>query len=213
MAITAMQEAVCEQPSIVPIERRQEDRHQATYRPCCLIASDQVSMGLIRNYSLSGARIETDAAFKVEVGDPLTYFWEASKCIPARVVWTDGRAIGVEHTEHVEDGGTVYPMRSVRVPCQVEATCWVNGEIHTALVENISIGGMRLKGLPEVEPGTPMTVSFCGKEFTSVTVRWSNQLRTGLRFANRMTREALANLLTADEFGLSRIDFNAENAQ
>lgn len=194
-----------------PPDRRHDERHHATYRPCCVIAAKKVSMGLIRNYSVGGARIETDADLKV--GDRINYFWEANTCIKARVVWREGRAVGVEHTDAIRKERKVYPMRSVRVPCEAEALCWVNGEIHTALVENISIGGMRLRGLPEIEPGTLMTVTFCDLEFPAVSVRWSKDQRTGVRFANRMTREMLAGLLMDERFGLSSIQFEEEDSK
>ena len=190
-------------------ERRANDRHQAIYRPCCLFLDGHASVGLVRNFSKGGARIDTDADLKV--GDEITYFWDAQTRIAATVIWRDGRAAGVEHTNQVTVPERVYPMRSVRVPCEAEAFCWVKGQLHTALVENVSIGGMRLRGLPPVEPGTLLTVELCGFEFSSVAVRWYKDQRAGLRFANRLSRNELTQLLSNDEVGLSGIEFAGEN--
>ncbi len=165
-------------------------------------------MGLIRNFSIGGASIEVDADLRI--GDTVSYFWEANSCISAKVVWRDGKACGLEHTDEVRKASKAFPSRSVRVPCKAEADCWIGGQRNTALVENISLGGMRVGGLPQLEAGALVTIEFCGLEFHSVQVRWFKDGRAGLRFANRMTREILAQLLLDERFALSNIDFSVE---
>ncbi len=194
-----------ESKHVITVERRRDVRHKATYRPCCVIAAGKVTMGLIRNYSVGGAHIEVDA--DLSVGDNIRYFWEANTCITAKVVWSDGKAHGVEHVEDIRKPTESFPARSVRVPCQADATCWINGEVQTALVENISLGGMRVRGLPPVTPGTLLSVVFCGIELQSVSVRWVKDGRMGLHFQERLTREMLAQLLLDDQFGLKTIEF------
>ena len=57
-----------------------------------------------------------------------------------------------------------------------------------------------------------MSISFCGLDFESASVRWCDQHHAGIRFANRLMREALARLLLDDRFGLSGVEFGPEPA-
>lgn len=186
-------------------ERRRDVRHRAIYRPCCVLKSDRAFIGIVRNFSHRGAKIDIDADF--EIGDRIIYFWEESTCIEAKIVWNEGREYGLEHLGEVPNNTQSFPVRSVRVPCKAEALCWINGEVHSCLVQNISIGGMLTRGLPPLRMGTMMTVNFCGLELPSTTVRWSIDGQTGLGFAERLTRETLAQLLLDERFGMAGIDF------
>ena len=76
-------------------DRRSFERYRTTYRPCCVLAAQTVTMGLIRNISLGGARVEIDADF--EVGETIRYFCETNACIAARIAWRDGNTYGLEH--------------------------------------------------------------------------------------------------------------------
>ncbi|MBD2840636.1 PilZ domain-containing protein [Erythrobacter rubeus] len=193
------------------VDRRKNERHQATYRPCCVIASQKVTMGLIRNSSIGGARIEVDA--DLDVGDKLSYFWETNSCINARVAWREGNNFGLEHLDNVRERRGAFPSRSVRVPCKATARCWIDGAEHNATIENISIGGMRLSGLKMMAPGSLLSISFCGIEFEAVSIRWSSSGQTGVRFARPITREILAQLLLDDRFRLTCIQFAQDGAE
>ncbi|MBV7265920.1 PilZ domain-containing protein [Erythrobacter ani] len=192
-------------------ERRNERRHQATYRPCCVIASDRVTMGLIRNFSNRGALIEVEGNFSP--GDKISYFWESNLRIYAKIVWHKSNTCGVENMDHDPKTPAVYPPRSVRVPSEAQADYWIRDEKHTAKVENISLGGMRIRTSKWLAPGALMTIGFCGLEFGSVSIRWSDGKRAGLRFAKRLTRESLAQLLLDERFKLKNIEFGNASQQ
>lgn len=192
----------------VVTERRRDARHRAIYRPCCVLKSGKAFIGIVRNFSEGGAKIEIDAEF--EAGEKIVYFWEQGNCIEANVVWAEGREYGLEHLGKVPNNTDTFPVRSVRVPCEAEAVCWIGGEIHSCLVQNISIGGMLTRGLPPLPTGTMMTVNFCGLELASTTVRWSINGQTGLSFAERLSRDTLAKLLLDERFGMSCIEFDAD---
>lgn len=186
-------------------ERRRDVRHRAIYRPCCILKSDRAFIGIVRNFSNGGAKIDVDADF--EVGERVRYFWDHGSCIEAKVAWRDGREYGFEHLGEVPNKFAEFPARSVRVPCEAEATCWIGGEAYPCLVQNISIGGMRTSGLPRLPTGTMMTVKFCGLEMPSTTVRWSTDEQAGLRFSERLSRETLAHLLLDERFGMAGVEF------
>lgn len=186
-------------------DRRRAERHKAMYRPCCVITSTRIMIGLVRNFSVRGAMIELDAG--LAVGETISYFWEENSHMSARIVWREGVSFGVEHLDPVPAEKGHFAARSVRIPCRAEACCWIGGDIYTALVKNISLGGMRVVGLPQLVPGSLLSVSFCGLEFSSVSVRWSGRLSTGLRFAERMSREGLAQILLDERFGIASLEF------
>lgn len=186
------------------LERRQETRHVATYRPCCLIHHDQMSMGLLRNLSGGGACVEIDLA--MEPGDTVKYFWEEKSAIVAKVIWKDGNRYGLSHVNEVVRRQLDFPLRSVRVPCDAEAFVWIGGNRTRATVENISMGGMRLNGLPPLNLGEMMTICFCGLEIEAASTRWSRDRNVGVRFSKRLSRQQIANLLVHPEFSFTGID-------
>lgn len=194
---------------VVLPERRISERFQTTYRPCCVVADGRIMLGLIRNFSLGGAQIEVDA--ELEVGAQITYFCELQARVPGKIAWRKGRSHGIQHLEGRAPIQENFPARSVRVPCQVRADCWVNGVCHSVRLENISLGGVRVRGLPDFMPGTLASVEFCGLQFELVTIRWSKDETAGLRFSQRLSRETLARLLMDERFGLSSIEFGAED--
>lgn len=187
-------------------ERRQNSRYKTTYVPCCIFSTGHATVGLMRNFSEGGARIEVD--LDLAVGDTIRYFWEADVTVTAQVVWRQGNIYGVKHTSNASPKDPQLLTRSVRVPGLAKADCWVNGERFTAHVENISLGGLRLHGLGALEAGSLITVVFCGKEFGSVTVRWSQGDKAGLSFAKHLSRETLAQILMDEKFGISGIEFD-----
>lgn len=199
-------EAFGDEVVIETADRRALTRQQSTYRPCCVIHRDRISMGLIRNFSPNGACIESDV--ELNVGDFVRYFWDTTTNIGAKVAWRNCHNYGLEHVEEIVERKFDFPARSVRVPCKAEAQCWVRGESHSVQVDNISLGGMRISGLMDVEPGALMTVCFCGLEIPSASVRWIDGDTAGVRFATRLTREQLAQIILQKDFMISGIEFD-----
>ncbi len=188
-------------------DRREEARHVATYRPCCVVHHERMSMGVVRNMSPSGACVESD--LEMEVGDMVTYFWEEKTDIAAKVIWKDGNRFGLSHVKEITESKLNFPPRSVRVPCNAEANVWVNGECFRATIENLSLGGMRITGLPPLDRGLMMTICFCGLEIEAASARWSRQKTVGVRFSQSLTRTQIANLLLRPEFALTGVEFSA----
>lgn len=207
MSTSANLDACAEGANVAAPDRRSETRFRAMYRPCCILKSGNAYIGVVRNFSSAGAKIDFDA--NLEVGDEIHYFWDEHSFVKARVVWRNGRQFGVENIRTVRGGAHDFPARSVRVPCKAEAVCWVASRPQTCLVQNISIGGMRTSGLPILPVGTILTVSFCGLDFPETSVRWSTDEQAGLAFSERLSREKLAHLLLDKRIGMSQIVFDA----
>lgn len=188
--------------SIALPDRRNYKRQRAGREPCCVMASDLVVMGVIRNFSFGGACIEVDADFQTD--DQVRYFWAANCCMSGRIAWRDGTTYGVEHEDLVREARTALPKRAIRIPCEAEAECFIAGERYTALVENISAEGMRVSSLPETATDARLSISLCGVNLHNVQVRWFEQGRAGLSFADRLSRAALVKLLLDKRFALGK---------
>jgi len=89
-------------------DRRQSSRYKTTYVPCCILSTGHVTVGLMRNYSDGGARIEAD--LDLVVGDTIRYFWEADACVTALVVWRQGNIYGVRHTSNARTKDPQLPL-------------------------------------------------------------------------------------------------------
>jgi len=184
-------------------ERRRSSRHKATLRPCCIVSDGDASIGLMNNFSSKGAQIE--AQIDGEVGDEISYFWEVRSCMRARIVWNDGQFVGLEHVEDsLPDWLARFAPRSLRVPCDVPARCWVAGKEYEVTVQNLSLAGIGVRDLPELAPRTKVRIKFCGVEFSLATVRWQNQNSTGLSLSKQMSDKEMARLLTTRSFGFSQ---------
>jgi hypothetical protein len=186
-----------------PLERRQNERYRSTYLHCCVVADGEMMLGLIRNVSTGGVRIEIEA--DLEVGTGISYFCETHVLVPGTIVWRSGNSYGVRHLERDASTRGDFPVRSVRVPCRAEARVWVRGACHSVWLDNISLGGVRVTGLPDFRPGTLCTVEFCGLQFELMTIRWSKDGSTGLRFAQRFNRDYLARLLEDKRLALDSV--------
>lgn len=186
-------------------ERRDGTRHLTSYRPCCVMLGDRVTIGLVRNFSEGGVKLEMD--LDCEVGDQISYFWEPSELIRSVVVWRKGRIYGLQHLELFSKNVSAKPVRSVRVPCGAEVECWIGGERHFAEVHNISLGGMRVTELPRCKLGALVALNFCGIEVGSASIRWADGASTGIQFDKRLTREALAQLFLDERLLPKSIEF------
>jgi hypothetical protein len=149
----------------------------------------------MRNFSANGAQIE--AQFAATIGQEVSYFWEVRSCMRARIVWTDGCSVGLEHLPLKTLGSPSHlPSRDLRVECSAAVTCLLAGRSVEAKVKNISAQGICLEDLPILDRSSTLIVELCGRELPTAKLRWQNQQSAGLSLAERMTDKELARLLT-----------------
>lgn len=185
-------------------ERRSHRRYPTAYRPGCVIHNNEIYLGLIRNLSKGGAKIDLD--HDLRVGDRIAYFWDEQKPVVATVGWTDDGAYGLINEHETELFDDTFGYRSLRVPCAVDAEVWIGGESHLVKVENLSMGGMRVSGL-DAWPGALLTINVCGLELYNASVRWFRKGEAGINFSDRLSRAQLAMLLMNDAVKFDRIHF------
>ncbi|MEQ8411335.1 MAG: PilZ domain-containing protein [Erythrobacter sp.] len=175
-----------------PCERRGDNRVKSAYRPGCVLLPGRMVLGVIRNLSKGGAMIELDE--RIEPGTEVRYFWDETNIMDAVVAWADGRAHGLENAEHARPFDNPFPYRSVRVPCAMRAELWVGGQRRFADIENLSLGGVCLRGLAACR-GALLTVKLGDVELCNATVRWVREGVAGVRFERPLTRGDLARIL------------------
>jgi hypothetical protein len=174
-------------------DRRADRRVVSAFRPGCVLTEGRVLLGIIRNLSAGGVMIELDES--IEPGTRVRYFWDETNVIDAVVAWSEGRAHGLDNADAARPFASAYPYRSVRVPCAMRAEIHVNGLVHHAALENLSLGGMRVSGF-RAPTGALLTVRLGDVELAGATVRWCRADETGIRFAAPLSRTQLSGILT-----------------
>ncbi len=185
-------------------ERRAVPRFITAFRPGCVIIGGRIVLGMIRNMSTNGVMIELDEPLKL--GQKVGYFWDENKLVAATVAWSEGNRHGLENDnqERVFDNRFTY--RSVRVPCTLEAEVWDRGDRCRAEVDNLSLGGMRIRGV-KTWTGAPLSINICGIELFNASVVWIRGNEAGVRFADRLSRSQLAAILSHESVSFDRLVF------
>lgn len=174
-------------------DQRKQKRFISLFRPCCVEFQDQSYLAVVKNISSGGAQFCTE--LPLSIGDEITYYWDSRCRFSGTVVWHRGDNVGVRNHEICDDINALQPTRSVRVPCEMLATMWVDGQAASCLVSNISLKGLCAFGIDGIEKGKLVTVVVGGFVFQSAIVRWSKYGLLGLAFAAPMRLEELQELL------------------
>ena len=181
-------------------DRRSVPRFRAVFRPACVRVGELVEMGMVRDMSHDGAMIELDRPLDrpfdrcLDPGRRIAYFWNEKHVVAATVVWAESNRYGLANMRAQRVFDTEHSYRSVRVPCMGQVEVWGRGEQRGVTVANLSLGGMRVRGLT-ADTGAPLTLRFAGIELYNASPVWSRMRETGLRFAERLNRSELSAIL------------------
>lgn len=186
-------------------DRREARRFKTAFRPGCVVVGNRVLLGMIRNMSKDGVMIEIDKPLRI--GQRVAYFWDEKSLVPAKVAWSEGNRHGLENDDEATIFDTRFSYRSVRVPCTLDAEIWVSGNRHRVEVANLSLGGMRVRGLGDVAR-RPLTICMAGMEIYNAEIRWTRGGESGIRFTDRLTQSQLAAVLGHDSVSFDSIAFN-----
>jgi hypothetical protein len=174
-------------------ELRREGRVQTVYQPCCLRFGNHCNLGLIRNVSQGGLMVETD--LDAPQGAEIEYFQETAHWRRARVVWREGRRMGLNNIDEAERDGPHFPHRSLRIPTSLVARLWVAGQGVEVGIGNISNKGVLAFGVPPIACGNLVTLTIAGREFANTSLRWWADGSAGFAFERPMSMRALTELL------------------
>jgi hypothetical protein len=186
------------------VDRRAVQRTNTFFKPACIISEDTVAMGRLLNFSIGGASLQTRADFLI--GESVRYFWKSNCCISAKVIWRDGTTYGLEHKDVSRNTGAAFPRRPVRIDCRARAECLIDRARLSAVVENISLGGMRIGGLPALATGARIAVVLCDAPPMPASVRWYQRGVAGVRLDVPMTPVMLSQILLDERFAFESFD-------
>jgi hypothetical protein len=190
--ISSSSEPVSDLP-IAPADRRRELRHQAVYLPCCLRLGRHCTVGLIRNVSASGLMIETE--LKAEPGIELDYFQDTGQWRRARVVWREGRRVGLETIDEEVEDAPAFPHRAIRIPTSLVGRIWLSDKWVVVGIGDLSPRGVLAFGVPPIAQGHLLTMTRVGREFPNTSLRWWAEGSAGLQFERPITIRALTELV------------------
>jgi hypothetical protein len=171
---------------------RDAGRVHTVYLPCCLRAGQHCKVGLIRNISKAGMMVETE--IEAEPGSELAYFQETTQWRRARVIWRDGRRVGLQDIDEETEQTPLFPHRAIRIPTSLLGRIWLGGRAIEVGIGNMSNKGVLAFGVPSVDHGQLLTLTIAGREFANTSLRWWHDGSAGLQF------ERPLNLRTLNEF-------------
>ena len=80
--------------------------------------------------------------------------------------------------------------RETRWPTEIPATATIEGKPFDVIVEDVSVGGMRLSGLAEAQVGQAVAVEVSPNQSYVGSITWAGNLNVGLRFDRQLKPDA-----------------------
>jgi hypothetical protein len=176
-------------------DQRSEARAQTVYLPCCVRIGNQCGVGLIRNISASGLMVESD--IRAEPGDEVEYLQDSTQWHRARVIWHEGKRIGLVNLadEALAEPVPAFPPRAIRIPTSLIGRLWLErGPIEVG-IGNLSHKGALVFGMPPIDQGQLVTLTIAGHDFPNTSMRWWAEGSAGLRFGQPITLRTLTELV------------------
>ena len=197
MTLSFSDQLIGERPGAIGVpagtELRREERVQTVYLPCCLRIGQHCSVGLIRNISAGGLMVET--TLDAEPGCEIDYFQESGQWCRARVMWRDGRHMGLRNIAEPAGETSIYPHRAIRIPTTLIGRIWLGGRSLEVAIANISHNGVLAFGVPPLEHGQLVTLTIAGREFANTSLRWWDGGSAGLKFERPIAFRKLTELI------------------
>ncbi len=173
----------------MPGERREGERHLTLFRVGSIMIGDRRELCLIKNISAGGMMIRAYCA--IPEGTQLSIELKSGQPVTGKVSWTSGQNVGVAFDAPIDiieilsasAEGPRPRMPRVEVACVVALRDGAN--IHRLPVCDISQGGLKVKGGPDLEHGGDLVVSLPGMEPQPAALRWRHDGHLGISF-NRL---------------------------
>jgi hypothetical protein len=172
-----------------PGDRREGERHLTLFRVGSITLGDRRELCLIKNISAGGMMIR--AYCTIAVGTTLSIELKCGQPITGQVSWAQSDNLGVAFDAPIDVIGILSASadgprpRMPRVAVDAVATVRDGANIYRMPVSDISQGGMKVKGEPNLEPGCDLTVSLPGLETMAGALRWQADGQLGISF-NRL---------------------------
>ena len=172
-----------------PGERREDERHLTLYRVGSITIGDRRELCLIKNISAGGMMIRAYCA--IPAGTALSIELKSGQPVSGKVSWAKDQNVGVTFDCPVDvldilsasaDGPRP---RMPRIEVDVTATLRDGANAYRLAVCDISQGGLKVKGEPNLEHGCYLSVSLPGLAAQPASLRWRADGHLGISF-NRL---------------------------
>jgi hypothetical protein len=180
-----------------PGDRREDERHLTLFRVGSITIGDRRELCLIKNISAGGMMIRAYCA--IPEGTSLSIELKSGQPVSGRATWTRDQNVGVTFDEPIDvieilSASAEGPRpRMPRIEVDCFATVRDGANVYRLRVCDVSQGGMKVEGDPQIEHGCDLSVSLPGLEPQPAALRWRQDGYLGISF-NRLI--PLAQLVT-----------------
>jgi hypothetical protein len=172
-----------------PGDRREDERHLTLYRVGSITIGDRRELCLIKNISAGGMMIR--AYCTIAEGAALSIELKSGQPVSGRATWTKDHNVGVTFDQPIDvieilsssSDGPRPRMPRIEVDCFASVRDGAN--VYRLRVCDISQGGMKVEGEPQLEHGCDLSVSLPGLESQPAALRWQQDGYLGISF-NRL---------------------------
>ncbi|MDY7097043.1 MAG: PilZ domain-containing protein [Pseudomonadota bacterium] len=166
------------------IERRAERRTISVFKAAYIETDTGVHFVTLKNISASGVCFAGYADLRI--GQQITCCFDSSGVRNGEVRWVrDGEfGLAMEEADILAiEARNTFPPRSVRLPLEMDAKIYVQGNRFRSQVHNLSIRGACITRVHGMRPGSLVSLEISGHSFEAATVKWADGERAGIRFA------------------------------
>ncbi|HJS40151.1 MAG TPA: PilZ domain-containing protein [Sphingomicrobium sp.] len=180
-----------------PGDRREDERHLTLFRVGSITIGDRRELCLIKNISAGGMMIRAYCA--IPEGTSLSIELKSGQPVSGRATWTRDQNVGVTFDVPIDvieilSASAEGPRpRMPRIEVDCFATVRDGANVYRLRVCDVSQGGMKVEGDPQIEHGCDLSVSLPGLEPQPAALRWRQDGYLGISF-NRLI--PLAQLVT-----------------
>jgi PilZ domain len=198
-----------EDGDIVPVarfERRTGKRHVTILRLARLSAGDTEALGIVRDISEGGMKLELKVALDGMESVAVSLFDD--RWIDGRIVWRDGNVAGIQFSQaiDVETALVRQPRprlgqqpRRPRIPVDSAALVGLDAKWLNARICDVSQNGAKLKIDRELPQGSEITLHLGALGRQKARVRWQHDGCIGVMFAKPLAMRDLVDWTTASK--------------
>ena len=169
-----------------PGDRREDERHLTLFRVGSITIGDRRELCLIKNISAGGMMIR--AYCTIPEGTALSIELKSGQPVSGRATWTKDHNVGVTFDQPIDvieilsssSDGPRPRMPRIEVDCFASVRDGAN--VYRLRVCDISQGGMKVEGDPQLENGCDLSVSLPGLEPQPAALRWQQDGYLGISF-------------------------------
>lgn len=189
-----------------PGDRREDERHLTLFRVGSITIGDRRELCLIKNISAGGMMIRAYCA--IPEGTALSIELKSGQPVSGRTTWTRDQNVGVTFDQPIDvieilSSSAEGPRpRMPRIEVDCFATVRDGANVYRLRVCDISQGGMKVEGDPQLEHGCDLSVSLPGLEPQPAALRWRQDGYLGISFNRLIPLAQLVGWLQAVRDGL-----------